>query len=138
MKRILKKNWATVLGLLVALLILDAYCGLTLKPFPPPMDGALAAETEYVQTAMYAMMEDKNITTVTPNDDTTGSLGVNTWTNVPVGPDAASLGGLLGTTTTMFYYCWDSKGEVYAQNKRDGVRAEPKDAENQRPCKKIP
>ena len=100
--------------------------------------GALAAETEFVQAAMYAMMEDKNITTVTPNDSTTGSLGVNTWTNLPVGPEAAALDGLLGRTTTHFYYCWDSKGNVYAQNKEDGVVAEPKDAEKQRPCKRAP
>ena len=84
------------------------------------------------------MKEDKNITTVTPNDDTTGSLGVNTWTNLPAGPGAASLDGYLRKAKTHFYYCWDGKGEVYAQNKKDGVRAVPKDAEKQRPCKKTP
>lgn len=101
-------------------------------------EGALAAETETMQTAMNAMMVDRKITTVTPNDDTTGSLGVNTWNSMPAGPDAASLDGYLIKATTYFYYCWDSKGNVSAQNKKDGVKAEPKDAEEQRPCKRSP
>ncbi len=87
---------------------------------------------------MNAMMADKNITTVLANNDITGSLGVNTWTGLPGGPDAAALDGYLRKATTKFYYCWDSEGNVYAQNKKDGVRAEPKDAEKQRPCKKTP
>jgi len=99
-------------------------------------EGALAAETETVQTAMYAMMADKNITAVTANNDKTGSLGVNTWIDLPVGPGAASFDGYLRKNTTIFYYCWDSTGEVYAQNKKDGVKAKPDDAEKQRPCKK--
>jgi len=97
---------------------------------------ALLAETETIQTAMYAMMADKNITAVSANNDKTGSLGVNTWTGLPNGPDAAALDGYLRKDTTLFYYCWDSKGHVYAQNKKDGVKAEPDDAEKQRPCKK--
>ena len=99
---------------------------------------AMVAERETAQTAMNAMMADKNITTVTPNDDTNNSLGVNTWTDLPEGPGAASLDGLLRKPTTFFYYCWDSKGNVYTQNKKDGVRAEPDDAKKQRPCKKAP
>ena len=99
---------------------------------------SLKSETEMMQTAMDAVMAGQSIKTVTPNDNTTGSLGVNTWTSLPAGPDAAPLDGLLGRTTTRFYYCWDSGGNVYAQNKKDGVIAGPKDAEEQRPCKKAP
>ena len=114
------------------------YLWLALQPFPPPKEGALAAETELMQTAMDAMMADQNITTVTPNDDTTGSLGVNTWTAMPEGPNAAPLNGLLRKATTRFYYCWDSKGNVYAQTKTDGMRATPEDAGQQRPCRIAP
>ena len=138
MTRILKNKLGIVVGFLVALAILNAYCALTLKPFPFPEEGALASETELVRVAMIVMMEDKNITTVTPNNDTSNSLGVNTWTNMPAGPDAASLYAYLSKATTKFYYCWDRKGNVYAQNEKDGVRAVPKDAEKQRPCKKSP
>ena len=111
---------------------------ITFSHFHSPREGALYAETELVQVVMNAMMEDKNITTVTPNDVTNRSLGVNTWTAMPEGLDAAPLAGYLINTTTKYYYCWDSEGIVYAQNKKDGVRAEPKDAEKQRPCKKAP
>jgi len=100
--------------------------------------GSLYAEAETVQTAMNIMMADRNITTVIPNDNTTGSLGANTWTNLPAGNDAASLDGILRKATTRFYYCWDRDGKVYAQNKTDGVWAEPEDAKEQSPCKKAP
>ena len=106
--------------------------------FHSPREGALHAETETVQSAMNAMMAEQKITTVNPNDDTTGSSGVNTWTGLPEGLDAASLDGYLINTTAKYYYCWNSRGNVYAQNKKDGVRAEAKDAEKQRPCKKTP
>ena len=96
--------------------------------------GAMLAERETVQTAMNAMMVDRNITTVTPNDNTHSSLGVNTWTGLPEGANTKPLGNYLRKGTTIFYYCWDSKGKVYAQNKKDGVRAEPKYAEKQRLC----
>ena len=104
----------------------------------PGAEGAMVTEQELVQAAMYAMMADKSITTVTPNDDTNNSLGVNTWTDLPEGPDTASLYAYIKKTTTQYYYCWDSKGIVYAQNKTDGVRAAPDDAKNQRLCKKTP
>ena len=111
-------------------------CSLTWSCPDYMSEGSLAAETETVQVAMNAMLADQNITTVTPNNDTTGSLGVNTWTALPTGPDAASLDGYLKKATTKFYFCWDNKGKVYAQNKEDGVKANPKDAKKQRLCKK--
>ena len=99
-------------------------------------EGPLAAERETVQTAMNAMMADNAITTVIPNDNTTKALGVNAWTSLPKGANAASLDAYLRNTTTLFYYCWDRMGNVYAQNKKDGVRAEPKDADEPHPCKR--
>ena len=138
MKRFHKVAVTIVIGLLTGPIIIYAFYVLTLGPFPTSKVAALAAETETLQTAMYAMMMDKDITTVTPNDDTTGGLGAKSWSNLPVGPDSASLDGYLIKATTHFYYCWDSNGNVYAQNKKDGVRATPEDAKKQRPCKKTP
>jgi len=129
MKRFHKIAVTIIVGLLAAPLVLYAYSVLTLEPFPFPKEAPLAAETETLQTAMNAMMEDKNFTTVSPNDDTNNSLGVNTWTDFPEGPGAASLDSLLRRTTTKFYYFWDSNGNVYAQNKTDSVKAKPKDAD---------
>lgn len=102
------------------------------------INGALKAETETVQAAMDVMMVENKLVTVSANDDNTGNLGVNTWTGLPEGPGASSLDGYLHSVNTLFYYCWDSEGNVYAQNKKDGEKAEPDDAENQRPCKKSP
>ena len=139
MKGILKQV-AIVVGILAALIIVSV---ITVCPasgggdYRPPQ-AVLNLETEMMQSAMNAMMADKKITTVTPNDDTNNSLGVNTWRAMPEGPDASSLYAYLIKTTTKYYYCWDSKGNVYAQNKEDGVVAEPKDAEKQRPCKRAP
>ena len=72
----------------------------------------MASERETLQSAMNAMMAEKKITTVTPNDDTTRSLGVNTWTDLPEGPDVEALDGYLKKNRTKFYYCWDSQGNV--------------------------
>ena len=46
----------------------------------------------------------QNITAVSANGDNTGSLGVDTWTALPEGPDVTSLDGVFGKTTTRFYY----------------------------------
>ncbi len=98
--------------------------------------GPLEAETAALQAAMDTMMAVNNITIVSANDNTTGGLGVNNWTALPKGPGASPLGGVyIREPNSLFYYCWDSKGLVYAQNKKDGVTADPDDAEKQRPCK---
>ena len=97
-------------------------------------EGALRAETETVQSAMNFMMADKEIVTVTANDKGTVSNGQNTWTGLPAGTGAATLDGYLQKTTTKFFYCWDSKGNVYAQNKTDGVLAVPDDAKAAAAC----
>ena len=113
-------------------------CSLTWSCPDYMSEGSLAAETETVQVAMNAMLADQNITTVTPNDPSTGSLGVNDWMEMPQGPNAATLDGVLDKASTRFYYCWDGRGNVWAQNTTDGVRAKPEDAKRQRPCKQAP
>ena len=97
-------------------------------------EGALKAETETVQSAMNAMMADKGIVAVTANDKGTTSNGQNTWTALPAGTGAATLDGYLKKNATKFFYCWDTKGNVYAQNKTDGVIAVPDDAKAAAAC----
>lgn len=91
-------------------------------------EAALKAETETVQAATNSMMADNGITAVIANDKGTTSNGQNTWTALPGGTGAATLGGYLKGNKTKFFYCGDSKGNVYAQNKTDGVIAVPDDA----------
>ena len=83
---------------------------------------------------MTAMMADKGIVAVTANDKGTTSNGQNTWTALPAGTGVGTLGGYLKKNSTQFCCCWDSKGNVYAQNKTDGVEAVPDDAKAAATC----
>ena len=87
---------------------------------------------------MNAMMVDKNLRSVTPNDDTNNSLGVNSWTDLPEGLGAAALDGYLEKSSTEYFFCWDRNGNVWPQHKKDGVQGKPEDAKIQGPCKKAP
>ena len=93
---------------------------------------AMFAETELMQSAMFAMMAEKKITTVTLNDLTNSSLGVNTWTAMPEGLVATPLAGYLKEAKTKFYYCWDSNGNVYPRSE------DPDDAEKPGQCPQEP
>ena len=77
---------------------------------------------------MNAMMADKGIVAVTAKDKGTTSNGQKTWTALPAGTGAGTLGDYLKKNSTKFSYRWDSKGNVCAQNKTDGVEAVPDDA----------
>ena len=122
----------TLIELLVVIGIIVALAAITvplLTKFAGKGDeGALAAETETIQSAMNAMMADKGIVAVTANDKGTTSNGQNTWTALPAGTGAATLDDYLKKSKTKFFYCWDDKDNVYAQNKTDGVAAVPEDA----------
>ena len=128
----------TVIELLVVVGIIVALAAITVplvtKFAGKGDEGALDAETDTVHTAMNAMMADKGIVSVTANDKGTISNGQNTWTALPAGTGAATLDGYLKKTKTKFFYCWDSKGNVYAQNKTDGVKAVPTDAKAAAAC----
>ena len=91
-------------------------------------EGALKAETETIQSAMNAMMADKGIVAVTANDKGTTSNGQNTWTALPAGTGAGTLDAYLKKNSTKFFYCWGSKGNVYAQNKTTVCKPGPDDA----------
>ena len=122
-----RESGFTLIELLVVIGIIVALAAITLalvtKFAGKGDEGALKAETETVQSAMNAMMADKGIVAVTANDKDTTSNGQNTWTALPAGTGAATLDGYLKKNGTKFFYCWDTKGNVYAQNKTDGVEA---------------
>ena len=108
----------TLIELLVVIGIIVALAAITIPLVTrftgSGKEGALAAEKETVQTAMNAMMADRNITTV---DAKTTLAGVNTWTAQPTGgAKVAVLSGYLKKNTTTYFYCWEANGEVYAQN----------------------
>ena len=132
------KEGFTLIELLVVIGIIVALAAITVplvtKFAGKGDEGALEAETETVQTAMDTMMADNGIVAVTANDKGTTSNGQNTWTALPAGTGAATLDGYLKKTTTKFFYCWEDKGNVYAQKVTDGVKAVPADAKAAAAC----
>ena len=83
-------------------------------------DGAYDSEQETVQTALYTMMADKKINTVTARDAGTDTA-VKAWSALPLGSDGSTVRsingylGLTGSETTLYYYCWNSNGKVIKQ-----------------------
>lgn len=77
-------------------------------------ESALAAEWDTMQTAMYAMMVDRNLAAV---DEHTTGPAVNDWTRFPTGTGVIPLGSIyLRDATSILYYCWDGRGEVYPRS----------------------
>lgn len=107
----------TLIELLVVIGIIVALAAITIPLVTrftgSGKEGALAAETVTIQTAMNAMMAEQNIATV---DAKTSGAGVNTWTAQPTGTNSTFLNGYLQTNTTIYYYCWEADGQVYGQN----------------------
>ena len=126
----------TLIELLVVIGIIVALAAITVplvtKFAGKGDEGALRSEIETIQSAMNAMMADKGIVAVTANDKGTTSNGQNTWTALPTG--TGTLDGYLKKNSAKFFYCWDSKGNVCAQNKTDGVEAVPGDAKAAAAC----
>ena len=125
----------TLIELLVVIGIIVALAAITVplvtKFAGKGDEGALRSEIETIQSAMNAMMADKGIVVVTANDKGTTSNDQNTWT---ASTGAGTLDGYLKKNSAKFFYCWDSKGNVCAQNKTDGVEAVPGDAKAAAAC----
>ena len=77
-------------------------------------EGAKAAESQSVQTAMDSMMADKAITAVVGLTSAENSNQV--WTGLPTGTGSAPLVNYLRADTTAFFYCYDSTGKVTRQD----------------------
>ena len=107
----------TLIELLVVIGIIVALAAITIPLVTrftgSGKEGALAAEVETIQTAMNAMMAEQNIITV---DAKTTLAGINDWTAQPTGTNSVFLSGYLQRDTTIYYYCWEADGQVYAQN----------------------
>lgn len=115
-----------VIGIIVALAAITM--SLVTKFAGKGDEGSLKAETETIQSAMNAMMADKGIVAVTANDKGTTSNGQKTWTALPAGTGTGTLDAYLKKNSTKFFYCWGSKGNVYAQNKTTVCKSGPDDA----------
>ena len=86
-------------------------------------EAGLAAEWDTMQTAMYAMMVDTNLTAV---DEHTTGPAVNDWTRFPTGTGVVPLGNIyLRDATSINYYCWDARGEVYPRSNNPDVAKKP-------------
>ena len=77
-------------------------------------EGAKAAESESLQTAMDSMMADKALTSVVGLTSSENSNQL--WTTLPAGTGSAPLTNYLRSDTTAFFYCYDNTGKVTRQD----------------------
>ena len=83
----------------------------------------LAGELNTMQAAMETMMADRNLTTV---DERTTGPAVNDWTAFPTGAGVVPLGNVyVDLAKSIYYYCWNSLGEVYPRSGDADVAKEP-------------
>ena len=124
--------------LLVVIGIIVALAGVTVplvtKFTGSGKTGAMAAETETIQTAMNAMMAEQDITTVTENIGPADAVQDWNLATSPAGAGALPLYGGLGdrylkAQLTNYYYCWTAGGEVYAKTPGD-----PEDSDDPGAC----
>ena len=119
----------TLIELLVVIGIIVALAAITIplvtRFTSSGKEGAVAAESQTVQTAMSAMMADLNLTTVDANTGLT--VGVQAFTDKPSATN--DLSGYLKKASTTYFYCWTATGDVYAQKRADAAW-EPEDAES--------
>ena len=80
-------------------------------------------EKEFVETAMVAMMADKDVSTVTPS-----AMSTNSWANNPAGTSRSPLYPIyMREPNTACFYCWDSSGRITRQDKYSATCGEPSD-----------
>lgn len=83
----------------------------------------LAGELNTMQAAMETMMVDRNLTTV---DERTTGPAVNDWTAFPTGAGVVPLGNVyVDLAKSIYYYCWNSLGEVYPRSGDADLAKEP-------------
>lgn len=119
--------------LLVGVLALYVWQWVAFDPVCCAPEG-MGMEREAVQTAMNSMMTENALVSVTANE--TGAA-VNTWSGFPKGEGVESLERYIKDGTTTFYYCWDSKGEVWGRNE-NGQRPTEESAGKPGECNPLP
>ena len=75
-------------------------------------EGQKSSEQSTIQSAMDAMMAEQGITSVTPVE---GGTAVNDWTDNPDGTGALTLDGYTSLTSSTWFYCYGSDGQITAQ-----------------------
>ena len=78
------------------------------------------------------MMADRNLTTV---DGHTSGPAVNEWTGFPTGTGVVALDLYMKKSTSMFYYCWDARGEVYPRSDDPDVAKKPRECSGKSPMR---
>ena len=124
-----KASVFTLLGIMVALSLIMPIIVILARD----KNTILNIERETVQTAMYSMMADRNLTAV---DDHSTGPAVNTWTAF-LGSGAIPLSDYLRENTTLYYYCWNAQGRTWPRNDpgKDPTR---KSAEKAGECSALP
>ena len=108
-----KPTTLNLIGIMVVVLIVISIVVQIYVFFTRDKDAPLRAERETVQTAMYAMLSDNNLTQI---DEHTSGPAVNDWTAFPTGLGTVGLRNYMETAETHYYYCWDANGEVWGRN----------------------
>ena len=106
-----RKWWLVALGALAVLVA--AVLVPTVQTLPGTSPAAREeAERDTMQVGMDSMMADMRLTSVVPSLVSTNDWGAN-----PTGAGTAPLGGLyIRTTSSVYFYCWDSKGSITRQD----------------------
>jgi hypothetical protein len=86
----------------------------TLTDESEDLTAEMDAEAEAIQTAMYAMMADRGITSVIPRLEPTYST--DDWSSNPRGAGTEPLSSYLADSLSVYYYCWDSAGQLILQD----------------------
>ena len=75
-------------------------------------EGKKTSEKSTIQSAIDAMMAEKGITTITA---VTGNTAINDWTANPAGTGSATLDGYTTITSSEWFYCYATDGQITAQ-----------------------
>lgn len=73
--------------------------------------GAMAAEKHTIEAAFHRMMSERGIARVVAHNSKFHQP-VKDWSNLPAGPGSIPLSNYLYDGTSIYYYCWDSRGHV--------------------------
>ena len=78
--------------------------------------GAQEVELDNVDSAFELMMAENRVSSVTPHDNSNSSTAVNSWDLLPQGGAGVQpLQGYLVGASTVYFYCYDSDGNISEQ-----------------------